>query len=488
MKKALLWAISTLLLSQSLCYASEARVDSMGGLTLIATDESEAINPFTLGNPAGLALLAPQSRFDVDAQWVKEYYPPTGDEFHVYGLMSQLNNDTVKYHGLMVFLNNNWAVQADGDTLHTESQNDYTTHVDTNDRYRELLRTAYNFGPFVLGGQVQPTQTTINFKPYDIDLNTKVTSGTGTENNLTGTAGLLADFSGNSDPKQSHLRIGGVVSTQLNPAQETDNLSVLNSGTTSLTLTDTFNESNLLTWGPEIYFESPGTFEASITGRFSNFNVSYERDSSNPGVFLGTPGFNLETGNAAIGVAVFKMTNALTDAINLKTGGLISVEIANTGNFTPSESPNGGVSLNAWTAQAGIGFDHPQDYTLGVQADFEQINGNESDSSGVTATNNFFDYKIHVGGERWLSKAWALRVGVIYEDADNMGNAEQDQFLYPILPGERIETTTIVAGIGYQDSHLKIDANLSEAQPNLSDDASNYGNFYGAQIAASLNF
>jgi hypothetical protein len=487
MKKALLWAISILLLSQNPSHASDARVDSMGGLTLVATDESDDINPFTLGNPAGLALLAPQSRFDADAQWFKESYPPTSDLFHVYGTMSELNNDNVKYHGLMVFLNNNWAVQVDGDTLHTESQSDYSANIYTDDRYRELFRTAYNFGPFVLGGEVRPEQTSIVFKPYNINLSTNVTNGTGTETALTGTAGLLANLLGN-DPKQSHLRIGGIVSSQLNPTQEINSLSVIYSGSTTLTLTDTFTDSNVLTWGPEIYFESSKNFQASVFGHFSNFNVSFEEDSSNPGALIGTSPFNAETGTLAIGAAVFKMTIPLTDSINLKGGGLVSAESADTSNFSPSGSANGGVSLNAWTAQAGVGFDDPQDYTLGIQANFEQITGNQGNASSVSMT-NFFDYKICVGGERWLSKDWAMRLGVTYEDANNMGTAQQNQFLFPVYPGQHVTTTTIVAGIGYQDSHLKIDVNLSEAQPNLSDDdPREYGEIYGAQIATSLNF
>ncbi|HET9870219.1 MAG TPA: hypothetical protein VFR02_06980, partial [bacterium] len=83
MKKAPLLAIFILFLGQSISLASDTRVDSMGGLSLVATDEVDDINPFILGNPAGLALLPAQSRLDVAGEWIKEYFPPSGDQFHL---------------------------------------------------------------------------------------------------------------------------------------------------------------------------------------------------------------------------------------------------------------------------------------------------------------------------------------------------------------------------------------------------------------------
>ncbi len=487
-KKALLWAISTLLFSTNLGYASDARVDSMGGLTLVATDEADDINPFTLGNPAGLALLAPQTRFDVGGQWYKE--ASSDEQFHIYGTMNELDNDNVKYHGLIAFLNPNWAIQADGDTLHNEGQDDnQTTNVGTNDRIRGLFRSAYNFGPFVLGGSIQPTQSNITFRDYVLTAapSDEVSGGTGTANTLVGTAGLLLNLVGSSDLKQAHLRIGGDISAQLSPSQEIDNLPVSNTLTSNtFNLTETTTDHNVLTWSPEIYFDSPGTLQAALIGHFSTFNISFEQDST--GAIPSIPKYNAQTGTAAIGIAVFKMTNPISDSMNFKSGLLVTAETADTAGFVPAGTANGGVSINAWTAQAGVGFDHPQDYTVGVQTNLEQITGNESDSGGVTSTNNFFDYKIAVGAERWLSKTWALRLGVVYEDADNKGTVGQDEFLFEVGPNSEIITTTINAGIGYEDPWLKLDLNLSAGQPSVVNDPSIYANQYGAQLAASFKF
>ena len=491
MKKALLWAISILLLSQNPSHASDARVDSMGGLTLVATDEADDVNPFTLGNPAGLALLAPQSRFDVGAQWVKEYFPPSQDEFHVYGLMNDLDSDNVKYHGLIAFLSKDWAIQADGDTRHTEGEDNLSSNQATNDRTRGTFKTAYNFGPFTLGGQIQPSQSNIVFKDYLLTAapNSEVLGGTGTANTLVSTGGLLLNLLGSNNPKQDHLRIGGVVSIPLSPSQEIDNLPVSNTLTTNtLTLTEKTTEQNALTWGPEIYFDSPGSFELGLIGRFSTFDIYFEQDSTNTGSIANVPNFKDQTGTVAAGIAILKITTPVTDGMNLKTGGFFSVENANTSGFLPSGNANGGVSVTGWSGQLGVGFEHPQDYTIGVQASLSGVTGSEGNSSAVTTTNNFLDYKISVGGEHWLSKTWALRVGVVYEDANNKGTAEQNQLLFPVDPGEEIITTAIVAGLGYDDSKLKFDLNLSTAQPTLVNDPSGYGNIYGAQCAAALIF
>jgi hypothetical protein len=489
MKKALLWAISILLFSQSLCYASDARVDSMGGLTLVATDEADDINPFTLGNPAGLALLAPQTRLDVGTQWIKEYFPPSGDQFHIYGLMNELSSDNGKYHGLMVFLNNNWAVQVDGDTLHTEGENDFSSHVDTDDRYRETLKTAFNFGPFTLGGQIQPSQSNIVFKSYQFNLSNFVISGNGTINAFAGTGGLLLNLLGANNPKQDQLRVGGVVSSQLNPSQEVDSFPVSNTlSTNTFTLTETTTDQNVLTWGPEIYFDSPGSFQLGLMGRFSSFDVYFKEDSTNTGSIADVANFKDQTGTISAGTAIIKITTPITDGMNLKTGGFFTIENTNTTGFLPAGTTNGGVSETAWNGQLGVGFEHPQDYTIGVQASVAGVMGNEGNASAVTTTNNFIDYKISVGGEHWLSKVWALRLGVVYEDANNRGTAEENQLLFPVDPGQEIFSTTIVAGLGYDDSRLKVDLSLSTGQPSVANDPSGYGNLYGAQCAASLLF
>ncbi len=476
----MLWAISTLLFSTNLSYASDARVDSMGGLTLIATDEADDINPFTLGNPAGLALLAPQTRFDAAGEWIDLNFPNEGLNFHIYGARNELDTDSVRYHGLMTFLSPNFAIQADADTLHTENEDEPSTHTDPKNLTRELIRAAYNFGPFVLGAQVQPEQASSSFAPYQFEVNTQVLSGTGTTNNLTGTFGLLINFPSNTDPKQSHFQIGGTVSTQLNPFQEADTLNAVNSGTTFV-LTNRFTESNLMTWGPEIYFKNTNAFELGLISRFSSFDINAQEDSSNQTAFADVPTFKAESGNIAVVLGILKMSTPLDPALNLNVGCDFSFQSLNSTTFDSTATPTGGTTETGWTAQAGLGFEDPEVFTLGVQGELQETTGN---SNGLTV--NFVDYKIKIGGEHSLAKNWAFRMGVIYEDANDLGTAPKDLFLYTI-DGLDITNTTMIAGLGYQDSFLKADFNLSWGQP-FSAETSVYANQLGSQLAISLKF
>ncbi|HVM33592.1 MAG TPA: hypothetical protein VMU88_10690 [bacterium] len=490
MKKALLGAIFTLLFSQNPTYASDARVDATGGLSLVVTDEVDDVNPFNLGDPAGLALLAPQTRFDAGGEWVKEYFPPSGDQFHVYGAMNDLTSDNVKYHGLIAFLNNNWAIQADGDTLHTEGEQNPSNNVDTNDRYRGTFKTAYDFGIFTLGGQIQPSQSNVKFKDHFLTTVTsdEILSATGTMNSLSGTGAILINLLGTDNTKQDHLRVGGIVSTQLTPSQEVDSLPVSNTlSTNTFTLTQTTTDQNVLTWGPEIYFDSPG-FQAALVGRLANFDVSFEQDSTNSGAIANISKFKAESGTISAGIAVFKITSPIASGLNLKTGGAFTLEIDNSNSYQTSGAANGGASITGWNGQFGVGFENPQDYTLGIQVSAAGINGNEGNSASVTTTNNYFDYKISVGGERWISKHWAVRLGFTYEDANNKGTAEQPGFFFPIDPGLEVQTNTLSGGLGYADARLKLDLNLFIGQPQVANDPSGYGNQYGAQGAASLLF
>ncbi len=481
MKKALLWAISILLLSQSPSHASDARVDSMGGLTLVATDEADDINPFTLGNPAGLALLNPQTRFDAAGQWIKEDIANENITYHLYGARNQIDTDNVRYHGLIAFLSPNWAFQADADTLHTENENDPSTHTNPKDLNRELVRTAYNFGPFVLGAEVQPQQATSTFYSYLFEATTQVLSGTGTTNNLTGTFGLLTNFPSNTDPKQSHFQVGGTLSTQLNPFQEVDVLNAVNGGTTFV-LTNRLTESNLLTWGPEIYFKNSNSFQLGVISRFSSFDINNQQISSDQTAFADVPTFKIESGNVAVVLGILKMSAPLDSSLNLNSGCDFSFQSLNSTTFGTGGNPIGGTTVTGWTAQAGFGFEDPNVYTLGVQGELQETNGHENN-----LTVNFVDYKIKIGGERRLSKNWTFRTGFIYEDANDLGAAPEDLFVFT-MEGVDIATTTLVAGLGYEDSFLKTDFNLSWGQPTRTDNAGLYANQFGAQLAISLKF
>jgi hypothetical protein len=494
MKKALLSITSLLFLLSGSLHASETRVDSFGGLTLVVTDESDAINPFTLGNPAGLALIDPQTRFDAEGSWVKEVinYQNNGNNVmftgHDYGAMDEFGGDTVKYHGLIAFPTDRWAIQVDGDTLHNDEFNTANDAGDVNsvERTRELFRTAYNFGPFVLGAEVQPIQENESFIPGPIPNGPQLLSGNGTINTILGNFGLLASLLGDPSPKKEQLEIGGIFSTQLNPLLETDNFSKL---TTSFLQqyneTDTIQETSSIAGGPEIYYRIPGVFEAALIGLTGQESFSLAINYF--GFLPDQATFNVENADQTVGLAVFKMTNPISSSLNLKSGTLFSLTSQNNHFLNPSAAPVSNVTGTTWTAEFGLGLEHPQDFTMGFQGEATGINDTQDDPVTTIGTTNYFSYKVSFGGERWLSPFWAIRMGIIYENDLNTGNQDVPLFFYTVGPDSRIISTTITAGVGYQDARFKLDLGLLAGQPSQ-DNSSNFGTQYGAQLAAGIFF
>ncbi len=217
--------------------ASETRVDSTGGLSLVMTDETSAINPFNFGNPAGLSLLPAQSRFDIAAPWFQE--TPAGapaEQIQAYGSLSQISNnfptsdllnDTntdFKYQGLIFFPTSQWAFQASGDLLHANNQVDPVTSDEKSvDRARGMARTSYNFGPFSLGTEIDLNQTTK-------DLPSNGPDGQGNASVITSTSGLLVNFPLDNNKNSAQLRFGGDFTIEVPPAQEKDHYSLMISG------------------------------------------------------------------------------------------------------------------------------------------------------------------------------------------------------------------------------------------------------------------
>src|SRR5579863_9497558 len=73
------------------CSATETRVDSTGGLSLVMTDESAHVDPFVFGNPAGLALLSPQNRLDYSYEWFQQTSAYFNTQSFLYGTLGELN-------------------------------------------------------------------------------------------------------------------------------------------------------------------------------------------------------------------------------------------------------------------------------------------------------------------------------------------------------------------------------------------------------------
>ncbi|HEY5038804.1 MAG TPA: hypothetical protein VIJ93_07020, partial [bacterium] len=137
--------------------ASEIRVDSAGGLTTVMTDETNNLDLFLEGNPAGLVLLNTHDRLDLTTQWAYSNTLPVtqGSLQQAFSTIPRLTDaNYIRYSGFMTFPNPQWAFQAAGDFNNLSGQPAYSYDTFRSTQYRGLVRSAYNAGPFCLGLEV----------------------------------------------------------------------------------------------------------------------------------------------------------------------------------------------------------------------------------------------------------------------------------------------------------------------------------------------
>ena len=472
-KNTYIYLITILFLAPLMGSASETRVDSIGGLSLVIDDESVTPNPFLFGNPAGLSLLTPQNRFDASGLWFGQSVPfDSTKSTQYYGSLDHVAdpNGSNKYHGLMFFPTNRWGVQLDGDDFYSQSQPSSTLPIDHNNRTRQFFRTSYNFGPFVLGGEIDPLQTTTVFKTPGSFNGNALDSGTGTTNALSATTGLLACFPGDASPKQSRLEIGGIFADQLSPAKEIDNLIATPLlPPNPVTITETITVTTAQSFGPQIYFDSPGSFQLVLVSLFTNSAVSAQLDSSNPSAITAVPSFQAQTSSQTEEFGGFKMSNPLAGGLNLKSGLFFLFQSQNSNSFNPDGTGSAQDSRQNWQLQTGLGVEKKDDFTVGLQGILTGVhdvslglNGN----TAATGTTDYLNYKISAGGERWLSPHVAFRMGLTLLNEYDQGKDIQLQY-YDIADGQRIITTTVTAGLGYKDPGFYSDLMLWYGQPEL---------------------
>ncbi|HTC20786.1 MAG TPA: hypothetical protein VK859_08060 [bacterium] len=471
--------------------ASETRVDSTGGLSLVMDDESVAINPYIYSNPAGLGLLPVQNRFDYTEEWLRETAASTNEIIHLYGTYNDVGNSKFYYQGLTVWPTDRWAVQADADLFNNDNGNfTYDLPPLTNDRTREYVRTTYNFGPFVLGASLIPVQLNQTFNSYSTNPSSlfETTSGTGTYNSLTGTGGLLVCFPGDPGPKQSRLELGGTFGSQLGMNQQKNDFGLEYNSVTPINLTDTYLTTTDITWQPQIFYEIPGSFQGALLGQFNRTNVTTQVVSTDTTLIKSTATYNSDNTTYSIGVATFKMTNSLSPSLNFKTGGYFSLESATDDTFKSNGNPSNDGTINTWVGQMGVGVESPGSFTVGLQAQITSANG-QSVTNGLSPV-NYLSYQFTVGGERWLSQDWAFRMGIVFENDLNTGDQDYATLYYPVGPDQRITATTLTAGVGYQDSHLKTDFMFWTGQPSIygSPNTDDFATQIGLQLALGIIF
>jgi hypothetical protein len=433
--------------------ASETRVDSAGGLTSIIDDETDNGDLFLDGNPAGLVLLSTHDRFDLAGQWSYLNSQPAGPGAlqQSFSTDPRLSNDTViKYQGLMVFPDPHWAFQVAGDFLNLQGQvpSNYFGDTYSTSEYRELIRAAYNSGPFCFGLEVSNNETDDNYDPGLYSQYVGQSSGSNSENKTRVRAGFISTFPENEDKDSARWEVGGVFETTVGA----DNIDFQGErfylDSSPFGLQQTTSTTQYYFFGPEVYYELPGRLLLKFYSFVTNDYTQFTQNVSPPtGTFSDLSTFTNSQFQSMNNLGVFRLSFPLSDKVNLKLGGsfeafLYNISILGTGeNVTTSEN------RQQIDATFGIGLESPDDYTFGLQFITQSyVYDAQAISTNLLTATDYDLYQFALGGEKWLSPQWALRGGLIVEEDVYSQSVNVD-----------ILDSSVTAGLGYQDKGMKVD-------------------------------
>lgn len=490
------------ILLPSALFASQARVAAVGGLDLVMDDETADLSPFLFGNPAGLALLPPQSRFDMAGIFSLD--TPAYDasaQSEAYGTFSRVGSDfpsssllsytapAFTYQGLILFPAKEWAVQLSGDLIHASQQPNGNALDNTTDRLRGTGRVAADLGPLVLGTGIDTTQVQRDFpNPFGPGSN-----GQGNSTLLISNSGLLLDLPLDHAKEPAHLRIGGLFGTQISNSQEKDDFTA-NPGGTPVDLTVTLSVPSYTNFGPDLFLEVPGAFQAGLVGRVSHTELDYQLDSSNTLLISSIPNYLLQTDDTLVVLGSakgkFPLPGTLRQKMTLNMGGYFLIGNAQSKQTDPTGAPVQTTNESDLQLGLGAGVENAGDFTLGLQTLLETRSGSYAPTSGSGYSLDYLAYSISMGGEKWVNERWALRGGLSFEDDYNGGGANVVKVHYQVPPGTRIVATILFAGVGFKQGSFRSDLTLWMGQPSVYD-SPNPDDFYtqaGAQGTLTFLF
>ena len=458
-----LWVISFLLLMgfgfamPTRAGASETRVDSLGGLTTIVTDETGDLNLFLDGNPAALALLPEQNRLDLSGQWANSTFPPpdlnSGIQEKTLSTFPRTENKDIGYQGWLGFLSPRWAVQMTGDLDKPQNQPAFSEL----DQYNQadalgLFRTAVNWGPLAFGIETRDSQTDQTFAPGAFNSDVSVLSGTTNENRWTLKTGFVAHFVEGDSTLSPHWQLGGFFETGLAPDTQTQALSVFYPSQSPFRLQRIYNfnqESGTL----EIYYESPQSLQLRFSACSSALQTRFAQTvpSSSPD-FQTLPAYALSNDEGTTLTGAAKIRIHFSD-VDLKIGAAVTCGFLTEKLFQPGGTPLETDQHQQVQTALGIGLEAPEDYLVGLQFQSQNNLGGSFNPLDAGADGqadpNLDTYQIALGGEKWIAPEWALRIGILNE-------IDEERF------GARLQTLTssVVGGVGLREDDLLLDAKL----------------------------
>jgi hypothetical protein len=435
--------------------ASETRVDAFGGLTTVVTDETTDLNLFLDGNPAALVLLPAQSRLDLSSQWATSTTPSGAQLLQEQALstFARLPNKEIGYQGYLGFLTPQWALQATGDLDNLSNQPafsdlDRTTQSDS----LLLFRTAVNWGPLALGLETRDSQTDQTFSPGFFNNTVGILSGALAQNQWQLKTGLVAHFIEGDSALSARWQVGGFFETNLAPDTQSENLSVYYPSQSPFALQRLFNLSQN-TGAAEVYYENPQSLQLRFSAASSSVQTRFSQTVPfSSADFQTLSAYPLSNQGAVSLDGAAKIRIHLSD-VDLRIGVDLAAAFLNEKLFQPDgtllESNRQERIQTAW----GIGLDAPEDYTVGIQFQSQNGLGGSLNAQALGATGqgdpDSDAYQIALGGEKWISPEWALRIGILNGiDVERFGNRSQTL------------SSSVVGGVGMREDGFLLDAKL----------------------------
>ncbi len=433
--------------------ASETRVDAAGGLTTVIDDETDNGDLFLDGNPAGLVLLDTHDRFDLAGQWSYLNSQPAGPGAlqQSFSTDPRLSNDNlIRYQGLMVFPDPHWAFQVAGDFLNLQGQvpSNYFGDSYSTNQYRELIRAAYNSGPFAFGLEISNNESDNDYDPGLFTQYVGQSSGSNSENKTRVRAAFISIFPENLDKESGRWEVGGVFETTLGADNTNFRGERFYLGSPAFNLQQTVSVDQYYFFGPEVYYNLPGRlllkFYSFVTNDYSRFTQTATPTAA------GFPDLSPYTNTqyqAMNNVGVFRLSFPLSDKQNLKLGGSFQTFLYNIAFLGTGENVTTSENRQQISGTLGIGLESPDDYTWGLQFTTQSyVYDAQTVSTNLLTATDYDFYQLALGGEKWLSPQWALRGGLILEEDVYSQSVNVD-----------ILATSVTAGLGYEDKGMKLD-------------------------------
>jgi len=455
--RTLAWLLPLALAAPAL-FASELRVMSMGGLSSVVNDETADLNLFLDGNPAGLSLLPVQNRLDLAGQWTASQTPAVSAETPGWSQQTLTTRPgtapkVIGYHGLQLFLSPQWALQASGDLAGLRQSPAFGDgDLFNQDGSLFFARAAYNLGPLALGAETQSAQIHQAFSPGVFASGVSLSGGQSSENQWELKAGALGHFTEGADSAAAHWQGGGFFHSTLSPDQPDQTLTLYGSGQPPFKLHRLFD---LQTQGftGEIFYERPGELQARLSLDLSESKTHLTQSAS--AAVSQYPDFSSPLSDQkTLSVAGAAKGRWHFSDVDLKWGASLQCAGVDEKTYGSGGAPGPDLHQTQWEALAGIGLEAPEDYLVGLQLKCDFLAGGtlgpEASGDLQEAPPNQNSCQAALGGEKWISPDWALRIGVVNE----IDFGRSAPFTQKLL-------SNVVGGVGWRGENLQVDGELT---------------------------